>query len=174
MTMGCFFAAGRNSNAWHTFFNVQFDHHRGGVPVQLPAGILEDVKILGLHDVFQLAGYDPVLCLLVPHRFQEIFWSLYGGEDPPFFVYVLTAGLVYSVPPLRVDERSNMGSGIVVDISSHEVCFFQDNQSASMTSYEADRLEFGGASSSGGRLKVAVVDPPVLDDVELLVERNAE
>lgn len=121
MMMTCFLAARRNGNASHCFGHVQLDHHRGGILVSLPTGVLEDVELLGFYDVLRLAEYDQVLCSLAVWRSQETDWSRYGCNDPQLFGHKSSTGLVYGIMPLRANKRSNTGSSIVLSIPGHEV-----------------------------------------------------
>lgn len=63
MTMRCFFAVCWKSNALQPSGHFQLDYHCGSTLFSLPTGVLENVDILGLYDIIQLAGCDPVLCL---------------------------------------------------------------------------------------------------------------
>lgn len=47
MTKGCFFPFCVNSKSSHSFGNLLFDDHRGGVLIRLPAGVLEYVEVFG-------------------------------------------------------------------------------------------------------------------------------
>lgn len=85
MTIGCFFAACRNGSSTHLFDHFQLDHHRGGILVTMPTGVLEDFGVTGLYDAIRLAVHGPELRLLVPRRLQKIDWSRYGSSDLPFF-----------------------------------------------------------------------------------------
>lgn len=173
MTMGSFLAACLNGNPSHSFCHVQFDHHCGGIHVPLQSDILEDIEVLCLYDVIRFDGYDPVLCVLSLLRSQEMDWSRYGGDDTPVFGYDFRREQVYDVPTLRANKRSRNGSGVVIDISGYVGRWLQDIQFQNIRSCEAEWLEFGGVSGSGGGPGVVVADPPVLGDLELLFKRDA-
>lgn len=89
--------------------------------VPLPSGVLEDVEVLGLYDVIRLAGYNPVLCLLVLRRLQEIDWSHYHGADLQFFGYDFKTEQVFNAPQLCTNKRSKTDSGVIVGVLGHKV-----------------------------------------------------
>lgn len=70
MSLACFFAAFRNGNFSHSYENLQFDQHRGGILVFLPTIVLEDMEASGLYDDIRLADYNLVFCLLPLTRSQ--------------------------------------------------------------------------------------------------------
>lgn len=72
--------------------------------------------MLGLYDVIQLVTYEPVLCSLTLRFLQEINLTRYGGDDHRSFGYDFKPGQVFDVPPLYANNRSNMGSGVTVDV----------------------------------------------------------
>lgn len=139
----------------------------------MPTGVLEDVEVLGLYEAIRMAEYDPVLCLLGLRRSQKIDWSRYGGDNSPCFSYDFKTGQLFDVPPLRAKKRSKKGSGGVFDIPGHNVQCLQKIQFASIKSYKSEWLEFDGAPGLVGGPEVVFVDLSVLDDLELLFERDA-
>lgn len=172
--MVCFFAAYQNGNSLYLFGHVQFELRCRGILVPLPTGVLENAKVFSLYEVIRLARHDLVLCLLVFRRLQEINWSRNCGGYPPVFGYYFKTGQVFGVPPLRANKRSKTGSGVIVHVPGHEIRWLQEIQFASITRCESGWLEFGAASGLRDGLKVVFVDPPALDDLELLLERDAE
>lgn len=100
---------------------LQFDYHPGNILVPMPIYVLENVKVLGLHDVIRLVGYHLVLCLLVLRRSQEFEWSRYGGSNPACLEYEIKMEQVFDVPPQRANKSSAMGPGTIVDVPSHEI-----------------------------------------------------
>lgn len=135
--------------------------------------VLKDVEVLGLYEVIRMSEYDPMLCLLAFRPSQELDWSRYGSSSPLFLSHELTTGLLYGIPPFRANKRSKTGSVSIADTPGHEASWLQDIQFASSTSFEAEWAEYGGATGSGGGPEVAVVEPPVLHDLNLLFERDA-
>lgn len=121
MTMGCFFGACWNDNSSHLFAQFQLDHHRGGILFPLSTGVLKDVEVLCLYDIFRLGRYDPMLCLLGLRRSQDIDSSRYGGDDALFFGYDLKAGKCLMFYRFLASRRSKTGSGVTVDFPGHEV-----------------------------------------------------
>lgn len=103
---------------------------------------------------------------------QKTNRSRYGGVDPPLSFYEFNTGQVFDIPSLRAIKRSRTGSGVIVGVSGHETRWPQEIQFASITSCESEWLELGDASGSGGGPKVVIIEPPVLENLELLFKRD--
>lgn len=127
----------------------------------------------GLYDATRLFGYDPVFCLLALHHSQEIDWSRYSGDHPPFSGYDFRTEQLLDVPPLRAKKRSKLGSGFSIDVPAGEVCWPQEIQLARIQSRKSEWLELSGASALGGGAEVAILYLPVFHDFGLLFERDA-
>lgn len=95
-----FLAACHNGSSSHIFVYLLLDHHRGGVLLSLPSGVLEDIEVLVLYSIICLVSYDPVLCMLELKRSHDVDWSCYGCNDPVFLRYKFTTGQVFDVMPL--------------------------------------------------------------------------
>lgn len=79
------------------------------------------MEVLGLYDIIQLVGYDPVFCLLALRCSQEIDWSCYGGNYTTFFGYDSNTDQVFDVPPLLANKSPKMGSSAIFDTQGHGV-----------------------------------------------------
>lgn len=135
----------------HLLDDIHIDLHHDGNLVLSLTGISKDAEVLGLYGVFQLVGYDLVLCLLEFGGSQEIVWSCYNGDDPPIYGYDFTARQNYDVQPLRANKRSKKGSGIFVHIPGYEVRLLQISQ------FELSQAAILIASSSAVPLVLVVV-----------------
>lgn len=137
-----------------------------------PTAVLEDMDALGLFDVISLDGHDLVLCLLALRRSQEIDSSRYGSTDPAFSCNDFKAWQVFDAPPLHANKKAKTFTGTIVDIPGHDVSWLREVQFASILHCKFKWLQFDSAESSAGGDEVVVVDPPVLDNIELSSERG--
>lgn len=80
---------------------------------------------------------------------------------------------MFDLPPLRANKSSKMGSTTVLDIPGSETKWIHVIQLASINSCEADWHEFAGIAGRSGESAVFMVDPSVLDDLDLLLEGGA-
>lgn len=69
----------------HLFDHVHFDHRCGDILTPLPNSVLEDAELFCADNITRLAGYNPVLCLVLLRRSQKIIRSRYGGSDSAIF-----------------------------------------------------------------------------------------
>lgn len=87
------------------------------------------------------------------------------------FGYDFKTRPVSDIPPLRASKMSKTGSSVVTDIPGHEVRRLFEIQFVSITSYEAESVDFGGASGWGCSTEVVFATLSVLDDPKLLFDR---
>lgn len=90
-----------------------------------------------------------------------------------FFGYDFIKVQVFDVPALRASKRSTSSSNTIVEFPAHRVRWHCEIQLPGILSGQSEWHEFGGATASVSRGVVIVVDPPVLDALELLFERYA-
>lgn len=119
MTIVCFFVGCRNGGSSHSHDYLQCNHHRSGILVLFPTGVLENIEVLDLYFAICLAGSDLVLCLLPLRRAQEVSWSHHGKHDPVSLDYKYTTGKVFYIPQQLVHEMLKTVSATMVDFSGH-------------------------------------------------------
>lgn len=102
--------------------------------------------MLGLHSVFLLVGYNPVLCLLAFKRSQEVNGLHYIGNGPVFRGYEFRTGQVLDITPLQVNKRLNTGFSTVADVSCRQYRWVSDQHFARIESCEAVWREFSSVA----------------------------
>lgn len=87
--------------------------------------------------------------------------------------YVFTTGQVFVVPQLQARKRIKKDSDRVADIFGWETRKIHEQQLASVKSYEDEWHEFRGVSRLMAWCAADVVEPPVLEKLSLLFEKEA-
>lgn len=135
--MGCFFAVYRNGNSPHSFGHVQLHHHQVVILVPLATIILKDVDFPACITLSEL---------LVMNRYHVYWPSVLLRRSVGFFMVVRIRPFLVVISRLSrctmfqsyvPIKKSKVGSGVVVDIAVHEVCWLQDIPFASVMSCEA-------------------------------------
>lgn len=108
--------------------------------------------------------------LLALRRPQEIYSLSYGGSNPASFCYDIKTGQVFNITPLCTNMASRTGSGSIVDVPGHEVWWPRETQFTCIQSCKSEGLDFGSAADSAEGGEVVIVDPLVLDYIDLLFE----
>lgn len=80
---------------------------------------------------------------------------------------------MYDIPPSHASQMSKTGSAVAVDISGHVDRWLQKVQFPSIPSCESKWFGLACASRSGCVPEVVVIELSMLDDLDLLFERDA-
>lgn len=172
MTMACFFAACRIGISSYSFVHVECDQHCDDNLAPMYTSVLKDVAVLGLYGVVQLVGHDEVMRLLALQRSQNSICHVTAARVSRF-VCKFKTGSLFHIPMLPVNKRSKKRSGTVLHVPGHEIHWLREIQFVSSLGCKSQWLKIDGAMGSTGRGDVIFARRKVLNDVELLFERDA-